>query len=83
MKSELMDYPVAKKKPESKPEPKQESKRQGTLIRVSDEFAKMLRQVCVHTDKSAAELIDAEYLPQLKQLRKKVLAKSMTEDEEK
>ena len=66
----LMDGPVAKKRAA----PKDEAKKNGTMIRVTDEVAEALRKVCALEDMSAAEFSTAYYLPIIQKRYRELIA---------
>lgn len=64
MSTALASSPVDKKKSD---QPKDQAKRYGTLIRVSDRFADALRRITQIEGVSMADYIDAQYLASTEQ----------------
>ena len=53
---------MARKKSTDKEPAREPAKRYGTLIRVSDDFAELLRKVCPLAGQSAADFVDENLL---------------------
>jgi hypothetical protein len=66
----ILDRPMARKRTSSKDEPK----KGGTMIRVTEEVAEALRKVCALKNMTAAEFSEAYYLPVIEQCYRELIA---------
>jgi hypothetical protein len=83
MSVSLVGSTVGRKKlpPKTEPEPK----RQGTMIRVSDDFAEVFRKACNLEGLNSAEFVDSHFLPLVRRIYRELLdreTKEMGDDRE-
>ena len=70
MSATLSGEPVAKKKASSK----DDMKKGGTMIRVTDDVAEALRKVCALENMTAAEFSETYYLPVIQKRYRELIA---------